>query len=266
MRIEMSLFVLDGMLSTGSHWDRWEVIQQIELARSFNQRHCLWIILARDLHISNSVWTSTSLAKSNHSRKLKTLVSTFRSHINAHPCLFESCNLPIPTNHPQITAHCDRAAYSPCTRYSTISLCPSQYPTMHQKLQGNEMQHTILPRRFRHTHTREMEPLARTSIIVACDHLTKANLVTVAVPGLLFLVLVVALVERFFIGGDCRLHGGLLSCPLRRGVVASRWPRARLGGFGEVGEKGCGCLGVTAFACRFGLDCICGSIFFALSA
>lgn len=101
-----------------------------------------------------------------------------------------------------------------------------EFNDTHIHLQGNRIQHTILSRRFRHPDTREMEPLSRTSIIIACHHLTKADLIAVAVPRLLFLVLVVDLVERFFVGRDCRLNGGLLGGPLRCGVVASRGPRA----------------------------------------
>jgi hypothetical protein len=44
-----------------------------------------------------------------------------------------------------------------------------------------------------------MEPLPRTSIIIACHHLTKADLIAVAVPRLLLLVLIVALLQGFFI-------------------------------------------------------------------
>jgi hypothetical protein len=83
-----------------------------------------------------------------------------------------------------------------------------------------------------------MEPLARTSIIVACHHLTEADLIAVAVSRLLVLVLIVAFVDRLFIRGDCRLHRRFLGRPLRRRVIASCWPRARLGGLGECREEG----------------------------
>lgn len=111
-----------------------------------------------------------------------------------------------------------------------------------------------------------MEPLSRTSIIIACHHLTKADLVAVAVSRLLVFVLVVAFVNGFLIRGDCRLDGRFLGCPLRRGVIASRWSGARLRGLGEVREERGGGLGVATFARGLGLDCICWAIFFAIGA
>lgn len=96
---------------------------------------------------------------------------------------------------------------------------------------------TILPRRFGQPHTRQMEPLARTSVIVARDHLAEADLVAIAVPGLALLIFVVALVERLLIGGDSgHWDCGLLRIALGCRVVTSCWPCTR--GLGECGEDG----------------------------
>lgn len=106
-----------------------------------------------------------------------------------------------------------------------------------------------------------MEPLARTSIIIACDHLAEADLVAVAVPRLALLVFVVALVQRFFVGGYGRLYGDgtlLVRALGGRRVGASRGTGTWLGVLGQGGENGGRSLGGAALGC-FGIDRVGGS-------
>jgi hypothetical protein len=68
---------------------------------------------------------------------------------------------------------------------------------------------TILARWFGHPHTRQMKPLARTSVVVASNHLAETDVVAVAVPRLALSVHVLAYVQSLFVGEKReRLYGG----------------------------------------------------------
>jgi hypothetical protein len=103
-----------------------------------------------------------------------------------------------------------------------------------------------------------MEPFARTSVIITCDHLSETDLVAIAVSGLALLVFVVTFMEGLFVGGDSRYWNcGFLRVSFRCWIITSRWACARLR-FSKCGEDGCGCLGVSTLA-WFRLVVVCGS-------